>query len=238
MWQQKVSLVILEADPDIAGAVSSCLILCIKPVLVLAHSWENTDGIRGIRLEGNIVLLTMLRQPVSGKPGAGEPSCSCHCSPMDMGHIQLWALGTGEVGWRDSVASRAEGPRLYLCSDGFADQCVHPTLLPLWPQLWCLAPLMVTPYHPAVWGSTSPLWLGTISSIPCSSCLWAMGLAHAGQNPAFPPVEGTFTAFLPLDLLSFLSSLFPPTFWNRNIIWKTGGEEGGCVALPALCQGK
>lgn len=47
MWQQNVSLVIVEADPDIAGAVSSCLILRIKPVLVLARSRENTDGIRG-----------------------------------------------------------------------------------------------------------------------------------------------------------------------------------------------
>lgn len=45
-WQQKVSLVILEADPDMAGGLSSCLIPHIKPVLVPAHSWESTDGIR------------------------------------------------------------------------------------------------------------------------------------------------------------------------------------------------
>lgn len=46
MWQQKVSLVTLEAHPDMAGALSGCLILHIKLVLVSSHSWENTDGIR------------------------------------------------------------------------------------------------------------------------------------------------------------------------------------------------
>lgn len=131
MWQHKVSLVILEADPDMAGALSSCLMLHIKPMLVSAHSWEKHWWHQGpwqlnspVR---NIVLLTVLRQPVSGKPGAGEPSCSCCCSPMDMGHMLLWALGTGEVGWRDIVANRAEGPSLCPCSSGFADECVHPT---------------------------------------------------------------------------------------------------------------
>lgn len=173
----------------------------------------------------------MLRQPVPGKPGAGEPFCSCHRSPVDMGHMQLGALGKGEVRWRDVAANRAEGPSLCPCSGGFADQCVHPTHAkpPLWPQPWCLAPLRVIPPHLAVWGSTRPLWLGTVFSIPRFSCPWAMGLFMPVkilpplQSKAFlqPCCHLICSPFSPLSFLqlSEIGTLFEKQEVQKEAVW-------------------
>jgi len=90
---QLVSLVILEATPDIAGAPSGCLVLQHKASAGIGSllgkcGWhQRAWQLNG--LVGSIVLLTVPRQLVSCKHGAGEPSCSCHRLPTDAEHVCL-----------------------------------------------------------------------------------------------------------------------------------------------------
>lgn len=225
-WQQKVSLVILEADPDIAGALSGCLVLQHKArdgvrSLLGKHGWrQRAWQLNG--LVGSIILLTVPRQQVSCKHGAGELSCSCHCLPVTV------TSGDSRGGMEGCATSGAERANLYPSHCGFAAQHVHRThnYLPSNRMPRCLVRPRDTQHDPSAWRSRSPEPRSPNCTAGAAAehgllhpmCLWVMRV-----DPASPPGEGTFAVSLicsPSSALSFLQLSEMGTLFKKRATQK------------------